>query len=374
VASCAQGAEIIEGETGFYDTPYILLPTHSAPLDMLYYRGAAFPQLNGQLIVSLHGYRETGHRIIAFAVDDKGLPQLLPADQTAVYYADNPQSGTAALEKPYQPDGALLRSAQHSEIVSGWYESAGYRPLGSPLGLLVDAAGLLWVVEDKPQSKAILVIAPADAVPLTAAPRPQNQAYVAAQTLALRFDPQNWQRYQKVYDEVLMTSCAGCHGFDPASPEATPLKTFARLLETPGWIKPGLSGQSVMLQRIAGNNTAVMPPSSSGNPPVAAELLSGVLQPWIDAMPGSLAQSPVKIATTAVSIRSAAAPAAEKCGTLAVGDLIYVTGETTGADYHWYEYKLPDNSTLAVSCRNRSSYFSVQRKIGDKTYITDLTD
>jgi hypothetical protein len=165
IARCRQGASIIAGEAGVYQTPYILLPPHSAPLDMLYYQGPAFPQLQGRLIVGLHGYRETGHRIIAFAVDADGLPQLLADPRTAVYYVDDPRSiggstGATAV-RPYRPDAGLLRAAQHSEIISGWSASQGLRPMGSPVGLMIDDAGLIWVVEDHPHGKAIIVIAPA---------------------------------------------------------------------------------------------------------------------------------------------------------------------------------------------------------------------
>ena len=37
--------------------PYSLLPPHGAPLSMLYYHGGKFPEVDGKLIVGLHGYR-----------------------------------------------------------------------------------------------------------------------------------------------------------------------------------------------------------------------------------------------------------------------------------------------------------------------------
>ncbi|EJN10480.1 glucose/sorbosone dehydrogenase, partial [Bradyrhizobium sp. YR681] len=47
-----------------YKPPFSLLPPHGAPLAMLYYHGAKFPELEGRLLVGLHGYRPTGSRVL----------------------------------------------------------------------------------------------------------------------------------------------------------------------------------------------------------------------------------------------------------------------------------------------------------------------
>ena len=55
--------------------PYRLLPAHSAPLGITYWTGANAPSgFAGRLVISLHGYRDTGHRLIAFDVDAQGRP------------------------------------------------------------------------------------------------------------------------------------------------------------------------------------------------------------------------------------------------------------------------------------------------------------
>jgi glucose/arabinose dehydrogenase len=55
--------------------PFRLLPAHSAPLGLTYWTGPNAPTpFAGRLIVSLHGYRDTGHRLIAFDVDSQGRP------------------------------------------------------------------------------------------------------------------------------------------------------------------------------------------------------------------------------------------------------------------------------------------------------------
>ena len=45
------------------------MPPHGSPLGMLYYQGDKFPELEGKLIVGLHGYRPTGSRVIFYDVD-----------------------------------------------------------------------------------------------------------------------------------------------------------------------------------------------------------------------------------------------------------------------------------------------------------------
>ena len=51
--------------------PTVLLPAHSAPLGATYWRRNAAPEL---LVIALHGYRDTGHRLVAFNVDSSGRP------------------------------------------------------------------------------------------------------------------------------------------------------------------------------------------------------------------------------------------------------------------------------------------------------------
>ena len=72
-----------------YTKPVRLLPPHSAPLSMLYYDGAMFPQLRGKLLIALHGYRPAGARIAAFTVDRRGIPLLTPNAHYDAYAGPN---------------------------------------------------------------------------------------------------------------------------------------------------------------------------------------------------------------------------------------------------------------------------------------------
>jgi glucose/arabinose dehydrogenase len=58
-----------------YRAPRRLLPAHAAPLGMTFYAGHAYPaRLNGSLVITYHGYRKHGHRIVALLADRSGAP------------------------------------------------------------------------------------------------------------------------------------------------------------------------------------------------------------------------------------------------------------------------------------------------------------
>ena len=86
-------------------SPQTLLPPHSAPLGMAYW--------NGRLVVAYHGYRELGHRLVAFPVNARGVP-----------------------------------SGPSTDLVSGWEENDS-RSAGGPVGLMVAPDNSLWVTDDR---------------------------------------------------------------------------------------------------------------------------------------------------------------------------------------------------------------------------------
>ena len=116
--------------------PVLLLPPHSAPLSLLWYEGAMFPSLRGELLLSLHGFRTTGGRIVAFATDKNGVPV---AGKKARY----PVYGEASRAYGAMP------SANAFELTPGWDKVVGKRPQGSPVGLAVARDGAIWTVDDR---------------------------------------------------------------------------------------------------------------------------------------------------------------------------------------------------------------------------------
>jgi len=93
--------------------PDLLLPAHAAPLGMLQYHGDKLKGLAGKLIVGYHGYRATGHRIVAVALDKAQRPTGMP-----------------------------------SELVTDWERKDGSHPQGSPVGLVEMADGSVLIAED----------------------------------------------------------------------------------------------------------------------------------------------------------------------------------------------------------------------------------
>lgn len=124
-----------------YAKPVRLLPPHGAPLSMLYYDGAMFPELRGKLLISLHGYRPAGARIAAFAVDRRGIP-LLARNAHYDAYAGPDGDQVTSLPYPGPASNALL-------LTPGWNNVKDSHPMGAPLGLAVAEDGAIWVAEDR---------------------------------------------------------------------------------------------------------------------------------------------------------------------------------------------------------------------------------
>jgi glucose/arabinose dehydrogenase len=123
-----------------YTQPVRLLPPHGAPLSMLYYDGAMFPQLRGKLLIAFHGYRPAGARIAAFAVDRRGIPLVTPNAHYDMYATPSGDE-TASLPYPGPASEPLL-------LTPGWNNIDGVHPRGSPVGMTVAQDGAIWVAEN----------------------------------------------------------------------------------------------------------------------------------------------------------------------------------------------------------------------------------
>ncbi len=134
-----------QARCGERDRPVALLPPHAAPLDMIYYEGAMFPELRGRLLMTWHGYRRTAGRITAVETDAQGVPLTDVGGRYAIY----PRGSLA------YPAGAP--SVKGRVLTPGWDRVAGRQPRGSPVVMAVAADGSIWVTDDR--SRAILRIA-----------------------------------------------------------------------------------------------------------------------------------------------------------------------------------------------------------------------
>jgi glucose/arabinose dehydrogenase len=119
-----------------HKAPVTLLPPHAAPLDMLWYDGAMFPTLKGQLLMTSHGYRSIGGRIAAFETDANGVPVPAKKARYAIY------GGSSRLYGLEPAANALI-------LTPGWGKVDGMRPQGSPVGLAIAGDGAIWTTDDR---------------------------------------------------------------------------------------------------------------------------------------------------------------------------------------------------------------------------------
>jgi glucose/arabinose dehydrogenase len=127
------------------EKPIALLPPHAAPLDLIYYEGAMFPELQGRLLMTWHGFRRAAGRIVAVETDEAGRPLTDIGGRYAVY----PRGSLS------YPAGAP--SVNGTVLTPGWDKVAGRHPRGSPVTLATAPDGSIWVTDDR--SRAILRIA-----------------------------------------------------------------------------------------------------------------------------------------------------------------------------------------------------------------------
>ena len=189
-----------------YEAPVATLPSHSAPLDMLFYQGDMFPELKGKLLLSLHGYRETGHRIVSLD---------------------------------------LNKNDSYNEIVNEWSAKEGVRPKGAPVGMTVAKDGSLWFVEDK--NKTIMVLKKGE--------KAQEREEQDSASFVIRDAMVN--EYSTLSKSIFANRCQSCH----SSFQGTEDESLKSLIQE-GWIKPGEAEKSPLYLRIKdGDFGRQMPPT-----------------------------------------------------------------------------------------------------------------
>jgi len=156
-----------------YTSPVAHLPAHSAPLDMMFYDGAMFPELQGKLIVSLHGYRETGHRIVSLDMNTEGLPT----------------------------------ESSRTELITNWTADSGLTPKGAPVGMTIDNKGNIWLVEDK--NKTVLVFSKGAGSTATGD---------SDQVTQVRLSQAQQDEFAEINRAIFQKSCMGCHDWFEGSP------------------------------------------------------------------------------------------------------------------------------------------------------------
>jgi glucose/arabinose dehydrogenase len=244
-----------------YRQPYSLLPPHAAPLGMLYYRGEKFPQLDGKLVVGLHGYRPTGSRVVVYDVDAKGLPTISPAP---VYYnvsCANPSRQAFQTERERQVPAAAFH-----ELVSDWYRVDGMRPQGAPVGMTVAADGAIWLVEDKNQTVIRIDSDPTATAAGALSCSARTEAQIKALLDAAARDGENFNRLSQVRAGLIEKHCRGCHsdlGLKPNQTERQKDEAVLRFLLTQdGWIYPGSPDSGRLHMRTWGTSAEKIMPAN----------------------------------------------------------------------------------------------------------------
>lgn len=260
-----------------YRPPHILLPPHGAPLGLTYYHGDMFEELEGQLLVPLHGYRPAGHRVLAFEVDPNGLPVR---QEGATYLADPAGAGTSVEEQyPVRAEGVF--ASQGDYLIDAWFAVPAVRPKGAPVAPYVASDGTIWLADDK--NRSILVLGRAQG----ALPGATRVDLYPAYRRLLNEDAELRGLYDDMVASVLRSpSCEGCHdgfrlvGDDSEYPE------LRYLLALGGWIENGSPETSVLYEKLVPVGSAGMPPVDQAWPTVAdGEAAVATVEAFIRALP-----------------------------------------------------------------------------------------
>lgn len=216
-------------DCGRYQAPLALLPAHSAPLAMRYELADGLPGLAGKLLVTLHGYRETGHRLIACEVGPDGSPLT---------------SGRSKM-------------AKCEDVISSWSQ-----PLGSPVGLARAADGSLWLTEDKNRTVIVLMQEGRREPGANASPGQEGVPEMASMA------PAGWAEFQS---RVLKRRCGQCHAHLAA---ASPEQAWQSANDA-GWVDGPEARQWLIVRAMLGEGVRrPMPPPNglAANPDDAARL------------------------------------------------------------------------------------------------------
>jgi glucose/arabinose dehydrogenase len=200
------------------DAAYLLLPPHAAPLDVKYYTGALFPDLQGSILMSWHGHRPAGSKVAIFKTDSQGRILPLPPQQ----------------------------------LIEGWAAQPGQHPKGRPVGLAIDSSGAIFISDDV--NGAILVVSKAER-PLSSTDEKGpsvNSILTAEQVSGLRH----------ISPTLRQMNCQSCHGDVLVADDESSLKNMI----SSGWVTVGARPTEQLLwRRMMGQGVRMMPPPPAEN-------------------------------------------------------------------------------------------------------------
>lgn len=227
-----------------YQQPWTLLPPHVAPLDMFYYSHTKLPGLHNKLLMSWHGYRIVGNRLVSYSVDAQGRPEL---QQSAVFWRAPTALDGAYTQHVFAPKGGLgdasvkeedKKVAQHQEVISQWNEIPGVRPEGAPVGLTQAQDGSIFIVDDRNAAILRLSVGESYHPPSLAARQVTSKSLLSPAAVTA----------------VIQQRCAQCHGELLQQPNT--------LLTIDNWLMKQ-DGKTKIEVRIFEDKNRPMPPDGS---------------------------------------------------------------------------------------------------------------
>jgi glucose/arabinose dehydrogenase len=342
------------GTTKIYKQPLSLLPPHGAPLGMLYYHGDKFPELNGRLLIGLHGYRPTGSRLLAYEVDDHGFPKISPAPVR--YHV----SCAAEPTRAFQTDTGPVAAAAYDELISGWHRINGARPQGAPVGMTVAEDGAIWLVEDKNQTVIRIDRSTDDpSAPLPCDARSDAQIDQLARFVA--DNAPNRGRLTALRKGLIETHCTACHsGFGIKAGQSDSDKDQAALrfmLAQDGWIYPGDPSAGKLRQRLRGLGAErLMPPGGEKLPktePGYAKLLDQADDLVATMVPGTR----LRVKSGGPPQRKFFARSGKECGEIPAGNVVVVTQRSAADKAGFSRFHRPADPYLNGACTDDDGYY-----------------
>ncbi|WP_315782517.1 MULTISPECIES: PQQ-dependent sugar dehydrogenase [unclassified Bradyrhizobium] len=344
-------------DSALYKQPWSLLPPHGAPLGMLYYTGDRFQDLKGKLLVGLHGYRPTGSRLLAYDVDENGLPKVSPAPVR--YHVSCAAEPTRAFQTASGPAPA----AAFDEIISGWHRVNGIRPQGAPVGLTIASDGALWLVEDKNQT--VIRIDRSSAAAPDPLPCETRSDHLIDRLAALVMDnAASRARLTTVRKDLVEKHCSGCHsdfGLEAGQSEAEKDKALLRfLLAQDGWIYPGDPAAGRLRQRLRGlGSERQMPPGTNlvKTEPGYARLLDVADDLVARMVPGIR----MRVKPGGPPHRKFVAADGRECGDIPYGKVVVVTERFAVNKPGFSRFFRPADTHLNGACTDDNGYYIQQQ-------------
>ncbi|WP_244626630.1 PQQ-dependent sugar dehydrogenase [Bradyrhizobium ivorense] len=336
-----------------YRQPHSLLPPHGAPLAMLYYHGSKFPELEGKLLVGLHGYRPTGNRVLIYDVDDHGFPKLSPPPvRYRVSCASEPT-------RAFQTDTGEMKAAPYEELISGWHRVNGARPRGAPVGMTVAEDGAIWLVEDN--NKTVIRIDRAAGEP--PAPLPcdmRSQAQIDELVRFVRQDVQKRGYLSSVRANLVEKHCLGCHsdfGLKAGQNDAEKDEAVLRfMLAQDGWIYPGDPDSGKLRVRLRGIGAEKLMPPAGENLPKTETGYAKVLN-FADYLVGKMVPGTRMRIKAGPPQRKFISKSNKECGEIPTTKVVVVTQRNVSDKPGFSRFYRPADPFLNGECTDADGYY-----------------